>query len=99
VSVPSDHTAHVERTVLAWRRTGLALFALALAAAKAADVSEAGFVAFVGVFVSLGTLAVVLASERRVSTGQATPAWTMLASSAALAFLVALVGVLLALTA
>ena len=99
MSLPSDHTAHVERTVLSWRRTGLALFALSVGAAKAGDLGDAAVVAFLGVGVGLATLVVVLGAERRVSAGSDASAWSLLAASAGLCGAVALVGALLALVA
>jgi uncharacterized membrane protein YidH (DUF202 family) len=99
MSMPGRHTAHVERTVLAWRRTGLALFVLALAAAKAADIGDAAVVAVVGVGVALGALALVLFAERRALNQQESSAWSLFATTTGLCVAVAGVGALLALAA
>jgi hypothetical protein len=99
MTMPGRYTAHVERTVLAWRRTGLALFVLALAAAKAADLGDIAFVAVVAVVVALGALGLVLVAEQRAVARRDESAWVLLASTTALCVSVAGVGALLALTA
>ena len=81
------------------RRTGLALFVLALAAAKAADVVNTAVVAVLGVVVSLAALLVVFAASHRITRDATTSAWTLLATSAGLVVGVAVVGAVLALTA
>lgn len=91
-----DHTAHVERTVLAWRRTGLAVFALAAAAAKVAAVSSVPVVAALGLAVGLFTLGVIYVAERRVTKQDRDVQWTLLATMGALVVAVALLGALLA---
>jgi len=87
----------VERTVLAWRRTGLAIFALAAAVAKVAAVSSVPVVAVLGLSVGLSTLGVIYVAERRVTKADRDVQWHLLATMAGLVAAVALLGALLAL--
>jgi hypothetical protein len=99
VTVPAGYSAYVERTVLAWRRTGLALFILAVMAAKAADIGHVALVTVLGVVVALSSLAVVLVAERRAARQRSASTWALLTTTTGLCVAVAVVGGLLALAA
>lgn len=99
MSMPGRHTAYVERTVLSWRRTGLALFILAVVAAKAADIGDVLLISVLSVVVALGALFLVLVAERRAVARRDISAWTLLGSTTALCVAVAVVGAMLALAA
>ena len=96
MTTPHGYSAYVERTSLAWRRTGLALFALAVGAARIADVTDLLLAVGLAVVVGAAALALVFAAERRVGDPRAASPWWFLVVSAGLACGVALVGVLLA---
>ncbi|MFZ0322635.1 MAG: DUF202 domain-containing protein [Actinomycetes bacterium] len=97
MTVPTGATSFVERTALAWRRTGLALFVLTVASAKVADAASFPVVGIAALVVGAAALACVFVAERHVVTGRTSGPWGFLAASALLCCGVAALGVLMSL--
>jgi hypothetical protein len=93
VNGPDPPTAFVERTALAWRRTGLTLFALALGGAKVAQVTKTWVAVSLAGATALMALAVVVRAEQLlISRSEPTSSRAVLMTSVVVA------GVLLAAT-
>jgi uncharacterized membrane protein YidH (DUF202 family) len=68
VDGPVHPSAFVERTALAWRRTGLTLLAVALGGAKVAQVVQTWIALLLAGATALAALAVVARAERLLLT-------------------------------
>jgi uncharacterized membrane protein YidH (DUF202 family) len=64
VDGPVHPSAYVERTALAWRRTGLTLLAVALGGAKVAQVVQTWFAVLLAAATALAALGVVARAEQ-----------------------------------
>ena len=99
VDGPLPPSAFVERTALAWRRTGLTLFAVALGGAKIAQVAQTWVAVSLAGATALTALAVVVRAEQLLLTrSEPTSSRALLMTAVALAaVLLAASGVFVAL--